>query len=182
MRPELGIGTISTLSTVITGSFIQVLPGGGKTESEFLGLERPPPVPEPGLRIIAAAANLGTARPGSPVYYRGLEVGSVIDSDLSSDATAVYLNVFVKQRYARLVRTSSKFWVVGGVDVGFSLFRGVEINIQSLRSLVTGGIAFATPDDTNSPVAKNGTIFLLHDKPQKEWLEWMPKIPIPPPG
>jgi len=21
---------------------------------------------------------------------------------------------------------------------------------------------------------------VLHDKPQKEWLDWMPKIPIPP--
>jgi paraquat-inducible protein B len=46
--------------------------------------------------------------------------------------------------------------------------------------LITGGIAFATPDDPKSLPAKDGTIFLLHDKPQKEWLEWMPKIPIPP--
>jgi len=60
------------------------------------------------------------------------------------------------------------------------LIRGVEINIESLRSLVTGGIAFATPDDPKSLPAKDGTIFLLHTKPQKEWLEWMPKIPIPP--
>lgn len=27
---------------------------------------------------------------------------------------------------------------------------------------------------------KGGTAFPLHDKPKKEWLEWAPKIPIPP--
>jgi paraquat-inducible protein B len=182
VRPELGIGTISSLSTVITGPFIQVAPGSGEAKTEFVGLERAPPVLERGLRIIVSAINLGYVRPGSPVYYRGIEVGSVTDTVLSSDATAAHIHVFVNQRYARLVRVGSRFWVVGGVDVDFSLFRGVEINIQSLRSLITGGIAFATPEDSKSPPAKDGTIFLLHDKPQKEWLEWTPTIPIPPPN
>ena|SRR5436190_7934539 len=61
-----------------------------------------------------------------------------------------------------------------------TLFEGVEINLESLRSLITGGIAFATPNDPNDPPAKDGTIFVLRDKPQKEWLDWMPKILIPP--
>ncbi len=37
----------------------------------------------------------------------------------------------------------------------------------------------ATPEDPRSPPAKDGTIFVLHDKPEKEWLSWLPKIPIP---
>ena len=181
VRPELGFGTISGLTTVITGPYIQVLPGTGKAKSEFVGLDRPPPALErKGLKIIVAAVNLGSVRPGSPVYYRGIEVGTVTSTELSSDATMVHIHVFISQRYARLVRIGSRFWSVGGADVNVSLFRGVEINIESLRSLITGGIAFATPDDPKSLPAKDGTIFLLHDKPQKEWLEWMPKIPIPP--
>jgi paraquat-inducible protein B len=63
------------------------------------------------------------------------------------------------------------------VDVNVSLFRGVEINLESLRSLITGGVAFATPD-ADSPPAKDGSVFPLHDKPQKEWLDWAPKIPL----
>jgi paraquat-inducible protein B len=181
VRPELGFGTISGLSTVITGPYIQVLPGTGKSKSEFLGLDRAPPALErKGLKIIVAAVNLGSVRPGSPVYYRGIEVGSVTATELSSDATMVHIHVFISQRYAPLVRIGSRFWTVGGADVNFSLFRGVEINIESLRALITGGIAFATQDDPKSLPAKDGTIFLLHDKPQKEWLEWMAKIPIPP--
>jgi len=40
----------------------------------------------------------------------------------------------------------------------------------SLRSLVAGGISFATPEAPNTDPAKDGTKFVLHDKPQKEWL------------
>ena len=87
------------------------------------------------------------------------------------------LDVFVP-RYARLVRIGSRFWSASGVDVNVSLFKGVEISVESLRSLVAGGVAFATPD-ASSPPAKEGTIFVLHDKPQKEWLAWAPKIPLP---
>ena len=29
---------------------------------------------------------------------------------------------------------------------------------------------------------KDGALFLLHEKPQPEWLDWLPKIPIGPAG
>jgi len=76
------------------------------------------------------------------------------------------------------VRSSSKFWVVGGVDVSGGLLRGVEIKVESLRSLLVAGIAFATPDDGGKP-APNGMGFLLYEEPRKEWLQWAPKIPLP---
>jgi paraquat-inducible protein B len=181
VRPEVGVGSISGLSTVITGPYIQVLPGTGKARLDFAGLDRQPAALErQGLRIILAAAQLGSVRTGSPVYFRGFQVGSVTDTELSRDATSVHVQVFISQRYARLVRAGSRFWVVSGLDVDVSLFKGVQINLESLRSLVTGGIAFVTPEDVAGLMpAKDGTIFALHDKPQKEWLDWMPKIPPP---
>jgi len=42
VRPELGIGNITGLSTVITGPEINVLPGNGEAQSEFVGLENAP--------------------------------------------------------------------------------------------------------------------------------------------
>jgi len=179
VRPEVGFGTISGLSTVITGPYIQVLPGTGKPRTEFVGLEGAPPAERKGLRIILAANRLESVRPGSPVHYRGVEVGSVTSTELSRDATAAHIHLLISQRYARLVRVNSKFWSVSGVDVHVGLLRGLEISLESLRSLITGGIAFATPEDPSSRPATNGMIFTLYDKPQKEWLEWAPRISIP---
>jgi paraquat-inducible protein B len=183
VRPEVGFGSVRGLQTVISGSYIQVLPGTGKAKSDFTGLERASPtLGQPGLKLTLSTPQLGSIRPGSPVHYRGIEVGSVTAADLSSDATAAHVQVFIAQRYERLVRVGSRFWTVSGVDVNFGLFRGLEVNIESLRSLVAGGIAFATPDDPGAPAAKDGTLFLLHDKPQGEWLEWRPKISVAPAG
>jgi paraquat-inducible protein B len=179
VRPEVGFGTVRGLSTVLTGAYIQAIPGRGKDRRKFTGLESASPtLGQPGLNLILSSRQLGSVRVGSPVVYRGIEVGSVTGADLGPDATSARLKVFIEQRYARLVRIGSRFWLVSGVDVNFGLFRGLQVNVESLRTLVGGGLAFATPDDSGGTV-KDGTLFLLHDKPQPEWLEWMPKIPVP---
>jgi len=181
VRPEVGIGNITGLGTVITGPQIEVLPGAGKAASEFLGRENPPVALERnGLKIVLLTGHLGSLKPGSPVSYRGIEVGAVQDFRLGADASTVNIHVFIRQRYAKLVRKGSKFWNVSGVEIQGGLFRGLEINVESLMSLVAGGIAFATPDVPKDGPVKGGTAFPLHDKPKKEWMEWAPKIPIPP--
>jgi paraquat-inducible protein B len=86
--------------------------------------------------------------------------------------------VLIKQRYAKLVRSGSKFWNVSGLDVNFGLFRGLEINMESLKSVAAAGIAFATPYDLKDHPAKDGMAFQLYNKPAKEWLEWAPKVQL----
>jgi paraquat-inducible protein B len=54
----------------------------------------------------------------------------------------------------------------------------MEIEFESLRAFITGGIEFASPPGTAR--AKPGTVFFLYGEPKKEWLAWAPKIPIPP--
>lgn len=181
VRPEVGVGSITGLGTVITGPQIEALPGAGMPKSEFVGREGPPVTLErKGRRIVLLSAHLGSLKLGSPVTYRGIEVGAVQDSRLGADATTVNIHVLIKQRYANLIRKGTKFWDVSGIDMRVGLFRGLEINMESLRTLMAGGIAFSTPDDPKDGPAKDGTVYTLHEKPRKEWLQWAPKIPIPP--
>src|SRR5512134_3034940 len=181
VRPEVGIGNITGLGTVITGPHIEVLPGAGKPKSEFVGLETPPVAQERrGLKIVLLADQMGSLKFGSPVTYRGIEVGAVQESHLGADATTVNIRVFIKQRYATLVRKGTKFWDVSGIDMKVGLFRGLEVNVESMRTLMAGGIAFATPDDPKEGPAKDGKKYTLHDIPRKDWLQWAPKIPMPP--
>jgi paraquat-inducible protein B len=182
VRPEVGPSSISGLRTVFTGPYIQVLPGTGRPKSEFNGLESQPAALERnGLKIVLAASDAGSIRNGAPVYYRGIQIGTVTATDLNRDSTTAQVHVFINQPYARLVRIGSRFWSVSGLDLNVSLRRGLEINLESLRSLFIGGIALATPD-ASAPAARDGTLFVLHDKADKEWLQWAPKIPLPPGG
>jgi paraquat-inducible protein B len=94
VRPEVGIGNITGLRTVVTGPEIQVLPGTGKSASEFVGQERAPVTVEgEGLKIVLRAGRLGSLKPHSPVYYRGIEVGAVYELQLSADATTVDIRI-----------------------------------------------------------------------------------------
>lgn len=180
VRPQVGPLSITGLSTVLTGPYIQVAPGAGARQTAFTGVDHPPPtLSRRGLKFVLATSSLGSVRDGSPIYYRGVEVGTVIGTRLSRDASSAHVDIFVDQPHTRLVRTGSRFWSVSGLDLHVGLFKGLDISVESLRSLAVGGVAFATPDDTGPP-AKAGTVFALHDKADKEWLTWTPKIAMPP--
>ena len=99
---------------------------------------------------------------GAPVLYRGFEVGDVQDSRLNTAATAVDIDVTIRPQYTKLVRSNSRFWNVSGANAHFGLFKGLQVNVQSLRSLVVGGIAFSTPENPKAGPAKNGMVFHLN--------------------
>ena len=180
VRPQVGVGNITGLGTIISGPYIEALPGNGSTKSTFEGSDASPAaLEEKGLKIVLIAAHRGSLRTGSPIYYRGIEVGAVQELHLSDDARRVEVNVFIRQAYAPLIQADTKFWNVSGVNVDIGLFKGAQVNIESLKSLVSGGLSFATPDSSksNEPVI-DGAIFPLYDEPKKEWLEWAPAIPL----
>jgi paraquat-inducible protein B len=180
VRPQVGFGNITGLNTVITGPEIQVMPGKGeKTVRQFTGLERAPvDVGQPGVKVILKAERPRSIKPNTPVFYRGVQVGAVQEVSLSSNSTAAEVHVLIWEGYAPLVRTGSAFWNVSGASVKGGIFKGLEVDVESLRSLAIGGIEFASPE--GSPRAKSGTVFFLHGAPQPAWLAWNPRIAIKP--
>ncbi len=180
VRPRVGWGAVSGLSTVFTGPEIQVLPSGeGPRAFEFTGLEAAPVgLESDGLRLTLRAARPKAIRANTPVYYRGVEVGVVQKIELSPNTAAADLHVLVFKRYAPLVREGSVFWNTSGISAQASLMKGLDFELESLRSLVQGGVEFATPS-AKAPRAKQGAVFFLHDGPKDEWLNWEPHIKLP---
>src|SRR5258706_6498177 len=75
LRTELQ--DISNLGTVITGAYIQVSPGTGEPQSDFVGTEGPQAAVEPGgLEIVLRTNRLGSLKPPSPAYYRRIDDGA----------------------------------------------------------------------------------------------------------
>jgi paraquat-inducible protein B len=176
VRPQVGFGGIAGLGTVLSGPEIEMRPGQGEARQQFVGRESAPP-DETGLRVVLRAERPKSLRPNSPVYYRGVEVGTVQKVDLSANAASADVSVMIRSRYASLVREGSAFWNASGIEVKGGLLKGLEVEFESLRALATGGIEFASPP--NSPRAKPGTAFFLHAEPKKEWLAWQPKVQLP---
>lgn len=165
VRPELSLRGASGLETLISGAYIQVDPGPGSPRRHFVGLEQQPLITadEPGRTITLVTERLGGIDAGSPIYYRGILAGEVLGRELASDRRSIYISAFVRDPFDQLVRGNSRFWNVSGMDVGFGA-EGPEVRMESLQSLIFGGIAFETPAEAEQLTADaEDLLFTLHD-------------------
>jgi paraquat-inducible protein B len=181
VHPEISFSGVRGLDTLVTGVRLNVLPGKGPPAERFTGLDKAPApdVTNQGRTFILQSDRLGSLTTGAPVFYREFKVGQAEASRLSDDSTAVLIRIHLEAPYVDLVRTNSKFWNAGGFSLKVSLFGGAELKDTSLESLITGGIAFATPDSgALAPAAPDNAQFSLAPEPDSEWLKWSPKIPI----
>ena len=178
VRPEVSVASVTGLGTIVSGEYIAIRPGNGPATNLFTGVEKEPPAVEPqALQIRLLAPNLGSTQEGSPVFYRGIQVGEVLRGSLGEDSRTVIIEARIWQEYAPLVRPESKFWNAGGLDLHVGLFNGLQINSQSPKPIVSGAIPLAPPP-VLGPVASNGTTFVLNDKPVDKWKEWTPAITL----
>lgn len=182
VHPRVSLSGVSGLETLVTGVRLRVHPGNGPAATRFHGLDTPPAIDDPnkGRAFTLRAQKLDGLNPGAPVYYRGVKVGVIETTKLADDAMVALVRVRVYTPYIDLVRTNTQFWDVSGFDFKLGL-GGAELHTSTLPSLLAGGVAFATPDATPlAPTALENTEYVLHPQPQKEWLQWQPRIAIQP--
>src|SRR5260221_6226693 len=151
VRPRLSVGGVSGLGTLVSGAYIEMEPGEGERASEFVGLTEPPTIriTASGRRFRLLANRLGSLNAGSPVYFRGVQVGEVEGYNLSPDSTAVIVHVFVRAPNDRLVHDTTRFWNASGLQLSASA-SGFQVNTESLEALLAGGIVFDTMERSGS--------------------------------
>jgi paraquat-inducible protein B len=180
VEPEIGLVGSKNVSSIFEGAFIALLPSDeeGLQGTVFEALELPPTIKKLpyGLNIQLVAKRLGSVRVGNPVLYRQVKVGEVIGIDLSSTADSVDVFINIAKRYASLVNSGSKFWNTSGINVEAGIFSGVNVDSESIETLIAGGIAFASPEIDEIENQKPTKNFLLHQDVDEDWLEWEPKI------
>ncbi len=168
VRPRVSATDISGLGTLITGAYIELDPGSGsKGPTEFTGLEIPPATSSniPGRKLVLTAGQAGSLIPGSPVYYRGVEVGRIENRRLSDDGVTVVYDAFVREVYAYLVTENTRFWNASGIDVSASA-DGFRVRTPSIQAMVSGGVSFGFLPDAppGEPVADRATFTLFRDR------------------
>jgi len=150
VRPRLFAGTIEGLSTLASGSYIGMLPGStkGKLQRQFVGREEPPVLQTnvPGRTFELRASHLGSISLGSPIFYRDFDVGTVLGWDVGNMANSVTIHAFIRAPYDSYVHDETRFWNASGFALKLGA-TGVEVQLESLRALLLGGIAFDTPEE-----------------------------------
>ncbi|PSJ47166.1 intermembrane transport protein PqiB [Zobellella taiwanensis] len=164
VKPRIGREGVSGLGTVLSGAYIQLLPGNSdQGRREFTVLEQPPVAPPdaPGLRINLVSQVGNAISTGDPVTYQGYTVGRVEDSRFDPDKREMRHLLYIQSPYDVLVTTTTRFWTGSGVDVRLDS-QGFRVNVASLESLVGGGVTFGVPDNAAmGHKAKPGATYVL---------------------
>jgi paraquat-inducible protein B len=165
VRARVAGGQVTGLGTIFSGSYIGVDPvRDGKAMRDFVGLETQPVVTtdQPGKYFTLRSHKAGSVDVGTPVYFKKIRVGEVVASELALSGEYVSIRVFIHAPHDARVNSGTKFWNASGVNLAVSA-SGVEVNVESLASLLIGGIAFDTPEESEGPPAPDGTRFTLFE-------------------
>ena len=113
-----------------------------------------------GKRIISSLNS------GSPVTYRGVEVGVVTAYSLAGDGHNVSVTAFIRSPHDRLVHPGTRFWNAGGVAMTLGA-QGLQVRANSWQQLLAGGVAFDTaPAAMQGAPSAAGSEFQLFDNEQ----------------
>jgi paraquat-inducible protein B len=162
VQPKISLKELSGIETIISGVYIECIPGTGDFVQKFTGLSdsQPEILERKGfdIRITTASTSI---RPGAQVFYRDVVVGEVTGKALSANADAVILSVRIDQEYRDLIRKNTVFWDGGQVLASLGPLK-LRINSATLVA-PDGQIAFANPKDPGELV-EPGHLFPLSKK------------------
>ena len=148
VKPRLFAGNVSGIETLLSGSYIGMLPAAtaGKSQREFVGREDPPVLGAhvAGRTFFLKSKRIGAVSVGSPIFFRDLAVGEVLGWDIADMAEYVTIHAFVRAPYDSYVHDQTRFWNASGVSIKLG-GTGVEVQMESLKALLLGGVAFETP-------------------------------------
>ena len=172
-RAQVSAGEVSGLQTLLSGAYIGMEPGGGsELVTSFPGEDVRPVITSglPGKHFLLTAEGLGSLSIRSPVYHRQIQVGEVVSYALQEEQNSVHLKIFINAPYDKLVTTGTRFWNASGIALSLDS-RGLEIDAESLISILSGGIAFETPKSLKAVEPANEdqlfTLFPSHEASQE---------------
>ena len=175
-KAQVNLQGIDHIDKLLQAS-IAVQPGQGAALDHFV-LHKQAQHPS-GVRFVLQSRSRGSVVVGTPVLYRDIEVGQVVDVRLGELSDRVITTINIAPKYAYLIRNNTLFWNASGVDVSIGL-SGANIKSGTVDSLLRGGISFATPPDLPlKPKAQADSSFLLHSEVESDWLTWQTPIPKP---
>jgi paraquat-inducible protein B len=121
VKPQVFAGRLSGLDTLLSGSYIGMMPSTekGKSKRHFIGNPDPPILETavPGTTFKLETKSIGSISLGSPIFYRDIEVGTVLGWDLGDMARHVTIHAFIQAPFDQYVHDDSLFWDASGISV-----------------------------------------------------------------
>ena len=154
VSPKASLTSITGLDTLFSGSYINLLPGEGEEATDFVATrEQPITIPDNALLINLKSNNAASINIGTPIFFKKIQVGEIARVRLDKTGQFVNIQAFIESKYSHLVKQKSKFWNISGLNANISR-TGIDFKLDSLTTLIAGGITFSSPDSSPPPLEK----------------------------
>lgn len=170
---------VSAPETLLSGPYVGVIPGKSPQKAAEFKVNAKASsgmnIDADALKFTLQDTNLGSIKAGTPIFYRGINIGQVDAYALSEQGNSVLMQAHIAPEYRHLVNQTSRFWDSSGVKVDVGLFSGAKIEAPSLETILAGGISVATQETTNnSNRLSDGAILPLEHNADESWQTWAP--------
>lgn len=162
VRPSVTAQGVTGIETVLSGVYIEAQWSGeaGARVERFTALPRAPltPAGTAGRRVTLRAPDGGSLAVGAPVLFKKIAVGRVESVELQPTGE-IQVALFVNAPYDAFLTQGVRFWNASGFSIQLGA-GGASLNVESLISLLQGGVSFAQVDADATP-APDGRVFDL---------------------
>jgi len=162
VRPEVSLKGFTGLQTLLSGVYIECLPGSGALADSFVGkASSDPAILQPTgfkIRLVSTGTEIN---PGADIFYRDINIGEVTSKELSEDGQKVELTARIQDQYRDLVRKNTQFWDDSAIQASLGF---VKLKIKA-PTLITpnGRVGMATPGKPGAEAAPD-SVFQLGRK------------------
>lgn len=168
VKPRVGREGVSGLSTLLSGSYIELSPGkSGKAKRRYQVQDTPPLASndQKGLHLTLTSSDTRALGIGSPVQFQGFAIGQVEQMNFIPEKARMEYKIFIRAPYDSLVNSNSRFWMTPGFEVSVSS-EGMKVKMDSLETLLDGGITMGLPDgwSAGEPVKDHSDFTLFKDQ------------------
>ena len=177
VKTRVTLSQVTGLETLVTGEYITFQFGEASGQETLSTLNAKQPevfefyaLPDQplrssylgGLNIILDVDRAVSLQKGAPVYFRSIVIGHVEKSELSENSESIQLHVHVREEYKHLVGRQSRFYDVSGAQIKGGI-SGLDVQINSLVSLILGGIAMSDPASVGEDPVANLSRYTLFE-------------------
>ncbi len=145
------------LAEMFTGSISFATPEKRSTSAKPIGknlsfriyssyaeaVKKVPALQQPGLSISLRTSDPASLSVGSPLLFKGMEVGRITGFQLAANKREVFIDCFIERKHADLVGSATRFYNLSGIEVSGNL-AGISMKTGSLQTIVSGGIGLLT--------------------------------------
>jgi len=163
VKPEVGIGGVSGLDTLISGTYINMYAEKEEqTIDTFVGQDNAYRNDTTGAYfVLNTPRGDSSVKVGTPVYLKNIQVGQVEYIVLGLDDASVDVIVYIENAYTSYLRVDSNFWVRSTFSAG--LTNGtLNFSVAPVTDLIQGAIEFSSQKKEDTCTVPDKYVFRLY--------------------